>query len=270
VTQSQLGVFGLSYRFGSREILKEITFELEKGEITALLGPNGCGKSTLMKAVAGVLPLHSPQGSGQVLFQGENLFRYSSGIRAQMVCYVGPELRAEFPLTAQEAVALGRGCHLKDTAIGFRSYHAAEDLDAIRMAMEQCFCWEWRDQDLHTLSGGERQLVHLARVVAQGAKVLLLDESLSKMDLHHQAAIGKVLRKLARSGKSILLVSHDLNLASEWADTAILLKAGERVASGKIQEVLSAERLQTLYPGADLVVAASPVTGAPKVFFGRG
>ena len=136
--------------------------------------------------------------------------------------------------------------------------------------MVRCFCWALRDRDLHTLSGGERQLVALARALVQGAKVFLLDESLSRMDLHHQAAIGKLLTELAAESFSILLVSHDINIASEWARTALLMKGGRRIAHGPIRDVLNEKNIRALYPSSDLVVGVNPASGAPKVFFGRG
>ena len=184
--------------------------------------------------------------------------------RARSIVYVAPGMRAEFPLTAFETVALGRLCHYSHLSV----YSAQKDRDQIHWAMEQCNCWGLRERYLHTLSGGERQLVVLARALTQGAKVLLLDEALSKMDLHHQAMTGKLLQKLTKLGYSIVLVSHDLNLASEWADNCLLLKNGQAVASGSVKEVLVLDRVKSLYPGAELSVSPSPSSGAPKIFFG--
>jgi iron complex transport system ATP-binding protein len=137
------------------------------------------------------------------------------------------------------------------------------------MAMEQFHCWDWRDRDLQTLSGGERQLVSLARAFAQGARILFLDESLSQMDLHHQAHTGKLLKKMTEQGYAVVLVSHDVNLAAEWADTALLLgpRGQGKIAHGPMREVLTEQNLKKLYPGADLVVGTNPVSHAPKVFF---
>jgi len=262
VNSPVLGVYGISFSYGRTPVLEDVSLELERGEILALLGPNGSGKSTLLKAIAGILPLTA----GVVRHRGEDFLRNAPQIRARSIVYVPPDLHAEFPLTAREAVTLGRSCHLNPGT--FRYYRSSHDRELVREAMERCLCWGFRDQDLHTLSGGERQLVALARALVQGAKVLLLDEALSRMDLNHQAAMGKLLRELTAEGSSIVLVSHDVNLASEWADTGLLLKKGQSVAFGPIKTVLTEENVRKLYPGSELSVGASPATGAPKVFFG--
>ncbi|OFZ20609.1 MAG: hypothetical protein A2X94_11345 [Bdellovibrionales bacterium GWB1_55_8] len=265
-TKPLLGVYGVSYRFGSKQVLDSVSFELERGDILALLGPNGSGKSTLLKAVAGIIPLHrfrQPGCEGVIRYLGQDFTHVSSRERASHVAYVPPDLRAEFPLSAEEAVLLGTSCHSPSTTGGSRSEEAA-----VRKAMELCLCWHLRTQDLHTLSGGERQLVAIARSIAQGARILFLDEALSRMDLNHQAEIGKVLKSLASDGYAIVLVAHDLNLASEWAGSALLLRAGKQVALGPINSALTEKNLRILYPGCELNVSNSPFTGAPKVFFG--
>lgn len=261
---ARLGVYGVSYRFSGRKVLEDVSFELASGEILTLLGPNGSGKSTLLKAIAGILPLRS--SSGQVRYLGQDLLSQSLAWRAQRVAYVGADLIAQFPMTALQAVTLGRSSQ----GGSFLRLSSKEDLVAVESAMRRCFCWELRERDLHTLSGGERQLVALARALVQGARVLFLDESMSRMDLHHQAAVGRLLKELAAQGFSAVLVSHDINIASEWAHTALLLKKGARVACGPIREVLTEVNIRALYPDSELVVGVSPASGAPKIFFGRG
>jgi iron complex transport system ATP-binding protein len=261
----RLGVYGLTYEYAGRRVLDEISFELGAGEILSLLGPNGSGKSTLMKAVAGILPLGAPGCAGQIFYHGQNLLDYELAWRAQRVAYIGADLTAQFPMTAEQAVMLGRSCQ----GTRFLRLSTDEDRAAVEQAMRRCHCWELRGRDLHTLSGGERQLVALARALVQGAKVLFLDESLSRMDLNHQGAMGRLLVDLAKQGYSLVLVSHDINIASEWAHTALLLKGGQRLAHGPIREVLNEANIRALYPGSELIVGVNPASGAPKVFFGR-
>lgn len=267
-----LGVYGVHYRWNAgpssaqAPVLEDVSFELASGEILALLGPNGSGKSTLMKIVSGILPLRGEGCSGQVRFRGKDFLSDRPEWRARQVAYVGYDLQAEFPMTAYETVLLGRTCQ----GSGIFGRISREDRDAVEWAMTECACWELRDRDLHTLSGGERQLVALARALSQGARVLFLDESLSQMDLNHQAWMGRKLRVWASQGWSALLVSHDVNLASEWADSCLLLKRGRAVATGPLKDVLTEERIREIYPGADLRVGLNPATGAPKVFFGSG
>lgn len=265
----RLAVYGLSYSHGSfqgpREVLRDISFELGAGEFLSLLGPNGSGKSTLLKAVAGILPVRARGCSGQIRYQGQDVSEHELSWRAQRVAYIGADLSAQFPITAFQAVMLGR----TSQGVGVFMQLTDPDRTVVEQAMRRTLCWELRDRDLHTLSGGERQLVAVARALAQGARVLLLDESLSRMDLNHQAAMGALLAELARQGLSIVLVSHDINIASEWAHTAMLLRAGQCVGYGPIREVLTESNLRALYPGSELIVGVSPGSGAPKVFFGQ-
>jgi iron complex transport system ATP-binding protein len=268
MSQVILGVYGLSHFYSSSQpIFEDLSFEIGQGDFLALLGPNGCGKSTLLKLVAGILPMGRKGSSGQIRFRGEDFLGESHAFKAKTIAYVGQDFRTEFSLTAYEAVMLARTA----AASGFAEHISARDQDVVKKAMEECHCWEWRDRDLQTLSGGERQLVALARAFAQGAKILFLDESLSQMDLNHQSYAGKLLKEKTQQGYSVILVSHDVNLAAEWADKALLLgpRGQGRVAYGPMRDTLTESNLKKLYPGADLVIGANPVSGAPKVFFSK-
>ncbi len=261
---SGISVYGLSFRYpgSTTDVLSGVSLELDRGKVIALLGPNGCGKSTLLKIFAGITP-----GQHKVRISGGLLSELPAWRRAQRIAYVAPEFRSEFPMTAFEAVLLGRIC---------QSAHAAalwgrkqEDEHAVIAAMTRTGCLGLRHRELQSLSGGERQLVALARALVQGAKILLLDEALSRMDLHHQALCGKLLRELVSEGFLIIVVAHDLNLACEWADECVVLLGGKLLAQGSVSETLTPERLRVLYPGAQLVISPSPATGVPKVFFGN-
>jgi len=255
---------GISIQFGEKPTLEDVSFEFGAGQFATLIGPNGSGKSTLLKAVAGILPLQGRGAAGRVRLGDSDFLALDPRARAQAVAYVGAELRADFPLTAIETVSLGRICH----GAGSLSPLSSLDHELIRQAMERCLCWELRDRDISTLSGGERQLVALARALAQGAKILFLDEALSRMDLHHQARIGAMLRVLVReNGYAVMLVSHDVNLAAEWASTALLLKAGRKVAAGPLSETLTEARLSELYPDSAIGVGRNPFTGSLMVHF---
>jgi len=264
-----LGVYGLSFGYRNsvpgRAAVHEVSFEVEEGEFVALLGPNGSGKSTLLKLISGVQSFEAGCGEGQVRFEGRDFFALPPVLRAARVNYVGFGLAGEFPLTAFEAVLMAR-------SIGGQSLFRAasqSDIDAVENAMRLCSCHELGHRDLRELSGGERQLVALARAIAQGARVLLLDEALSQMDLHHQARIGVFLRSLCREkGYTVLLVSHDWNLATEWASRCMLLRNGRLHKQGTCEEVLTSQTLSELYPEAPVWVGKHPVHGGPKIFFG--
>lgn len=268
-----LAAYGISFRWHSKAngkaawVLDEVSFELERGEIVALCGPNGSGKSTLMKVVAGILPRYADCQSGQVRYLGQNFWSAPARDRARNVAYVGSGMQAEFPMTAEQAVALGRTSWHPGFFGANGPTSLANDRTQVRWAMEKCLCWNLRHRDLETLSGGELQLVGLARALAQGARVLFLDEALSKMDLHHQAAVGRLLKELAEEGWAILLVSHDMNLALEWATSVLLLKDGKKVAQGPTAKVITEEVLRDLYPGASIHVGRNPITHALQLFY---
>lgn len=265
-----LAVYGLNFQFSNiaTPVLQEVSFKIEKGEFIVLIGPNGSGKSTLLKIISGIIPLgripnQKNNNSGQIRFRGEDLLSLSSFKRAQNVVYVGSELRPDFPLTVLETVSMSRVCQNH----GLLYQISDADQQKIEKAMKMCLCWDLRDRRLETLSDGQRQLVALAGAIAQGAKVLLLDESLSKMDLNHRAVIGKTLKSLTKEqGMSVILVSHDINSALEWADSAMILNQGKLIAYGKLKNVINSAYLEQLYPGSQWQISTHPITGAPHVF----
>jgi iron complex transport system ATP-binding protein len=253
-----LGAYGISFSVRGCPILSEVSFEIERPQVLALFGPNGSGKTTLLKTIAGIQEAQSGL-SGTVRLKGQDFLSQSSLYRARHLAYVPADLYSEFPISAEEAVRLGRICHAGESEVSTQA--------AIDSAMQRCFCAGLKNRMLQSLSGGERQLVSLARALAQGAKVLLLDESLSKMDLNHQASVGRLFRELCREGYTIVIVSHDVNLATEWADSILLLQLGKKIAFGPVKETLTLDALRKLYPDTELALTYSPESGAPKVIF---
>lgn len=260
MTAPLLGAYGLSLKRGGLPVLNEVSFELQSGEFLAVLGPNGAGKSTLLQALAGVM-----RCEGQVRYRGEDFLRRPAAERARLVTYLGPGVHSDFPLSVEDYVLLGRLCH----GGGRLGNFSAHDHEAAQLALNDCRALVLRHREITELSSGERQRVAMARALAQGSKVLLLDEALSQMDLHHQAALGRMLKRLCtEKGYAVVLVAHDLNVATEWADSALMLKGGKRVAHGPVGEVVTPERLKEVYPEAAWLVGPSPGSGKPKVFFG--
>jgi|GEM_PF-160571 len=271
-----IGVYGLSHarpqesrnsdrlRDSQGWILEDLSTEIRGGEFIALMGPNGCGKSTLLKILAGVLPIESSMSSGLIKYRGTQLHSFSMHKRAQLITYVAPDFSSEFPLTVEEAVALGRISYRSSLGINSAS---EKEKKIINEALDLCQCSLIRHRELRSLSGGERQLVGLARALAQESRILLLDEALSKMDLNHQVLMGKLLTQLVKKGSSVVLVSHDLNLASEWADRLWLMKKGKLIYDGSLCEGLTQENLERLYPHTPLLVMPHPQGKTLKVFF---
>ena len=257
-----LGVYGVNYP----DRVSHVSFELKRGEILALLGPNGSGKSTLLKLISGLIPLYPESkglGSGQVFHLGQDLSTVPPARRASKIAYIGSSFQTEFPMRVEDAVRIARVSQKKR----FLNQLTHEDQLKIEWAMEKCFLQPLKGRFIHTLSGGERQRVALASGLAQGAKILFLDETLSQMDLHHQAFMGQMLKELVNDLFSIILVSHDLNLATEWAENVLFMLDGEKRFYGPLEHTFIEEHIRMIYPHANLSVLPSPTSGKPKVFF---
>jgi len=257
-----LEVVSVSHSYGPAQVLSEISFELERGEVLALYGPNGSGKSTLLKILGGII---EPSVRSGIHFSGRDLFSLDRRSRARSIAYVGAELRSEFPMTVEQAVTQGRLPHQREYAFGLNLKEI--DRAAIRHAIEICQCEALSHRLIQSLSSGERQRVAVARGLAQQPKVLLLDESLGRMDLQHQAMMTSLLRRLVAEEKlALILVTHDPNLWTDWATRALLLSAGRKVSWGLVADTITEGNLAVLYPGAPLRVTHSSSSGKPKVF----
>ncbi|MBL7714542.1 MAG: ABC transporter ATP-binding protein [Bdellovibrionales bacterium] len=243
MTQPSLEVFGLDYFADQdRQVLFDVTFSLEPKQRVALLGPNGSGKSTLLKRIAGIHRSRLSPGA-QIRFAGRLQHEFSSMELAREVTYVGPEFRADFPLSASDAVSMGRFPH------GDR--FSSETKDRVHDAMERMGCWKLRFQNMNEISHGERQRVALARAIVQDPKVLLLDEALSQIDLNHQFMLEDQLSKWMEA-RSIILVSHDWNLSLRFSDSVFLIHEGKMLKTGSAEQVLSSEAMKKAFPGIQL------------------
>lgn len=250
---------GFRYPAAARHALSAVTLELREGAFTAILGPNGSGKSTLLRLFLGVL---SPT-EGEVVFRGAPIAGWS---REEMALEVGVVAQGEemaFPARARELVAMGRYPHL-----GPWRREGPEDRRAVAEAMRRCDVAELAERPFATLSGGERQRVRLARALAQEPRALALDEPSASLDVGHEMAIFELLRTLATERVTVVIVTHNVNLAARYADDLILLDRGRVVGAGRPAEVLTRERVEEVYgwparivphpgPGAD--------TAAPQV-----
>ena len=266
----------INYGWGSEPLdgLEEVSLDLAEGEILALAGPNGSGKSTLLKVIAGLLPIarinhtnprvtQPGKHETRVEYLGQDFLAGPAAWRARKIAYVGSDICSEFPLTVEETVEMG----VVSLNQSFFPSRFSATKKVTWASLQSCFCFHLKEQFLSTLSGGERQLVALARGLAQGAKILFLDETFSQMDLHHQASIGELLQNLAKQGYSFIIVCHDLNFATEWAETILFLDRGKKRFHGPIRETFTLNTIQSIYPGVHLAVEPSPTTGKPKVFF---
>jgi iron complex transport system ATP-binding protein len=246
---------GVAFRYqgATRPTLDNITLDIGAGQMTAVLGPNGAGKSTLLSLLLGTI---SPD-AGTVGFQNRALGEWSRRELAREIGVV-PQGEAEPLFSAREIVAMGRYPYL-----GPWQRERAEDATAIRRAMDRCDVAEFSDRWLSTLSGGERQRVRLARALAQEPSVLVLDEPTAFLDIRHEMTTFALLRDFRDAGTTVVLATHNLNLAARYADALVLMRDGRVVASGKPGEVLTAERVATVYDWPVAVV--SHADGAPQI-----
>jgi len=234
-----LSIQSLTVAYEEHIVLEDFTLIVQRGEILAVVGPNGVGKSTLVRALSGVLPALR----GCVTLDGKDLSRLSPMQRARLMAVV-PQAR-ELPgaYTVYQTVLLGRTPYLSWLGHAGQSDHAA-----VRRALEQTRLLELAQRPVGELSGGEQQRVMLGRALAQDAPVLLLDEPTTHLDLKHQSNLLNLVRKLAREkGLTVLMVLHDLNLASRYADQVALMAEGHVHAFGLPGEVLTSDNLTKIY-----------------------
>ena len=251
-----LRVHGLQVAFGSRLILRNLSFEVAPGEFFIVIGPNSAGKTTLLKTLAGIV---RPQ-KGQVEIFGRPLQSYARRELARLLAVMPQRPESGIPFTAVEAVLLGRSPHL-----GWFAWEKSRDLELAREAMALTHVSHLADRPLSQLSGGELQRVVLARALCQEPRLLLLDEPTAALDLRHQVRVMDLLSRLRRERNlTVVMVSHDLNLAAMYGDRLLLLKEGRILSLGTPQEVLTYEQLEAAY-GCVLLVDDNPLGGVPRI-----
>jgi iron complex transport system ATP-binding protein len=217
--------------------LHDATFALERSGLVAIAGPNGAGKSTLLGIMAG---LRHPY-SGSCRYAGVEIRKWHRRDFARRVAFLPQLVRLEFPFTADEVVMMGR------TPYSGGWFESPEDHAAVERAMAATDTLEFRTRDFRALSGGERQRVVLASALAQNPEALLLDEPTTFLDLKHQLSMYRMLAELARGGMLVVAVTHDLNLALQFADRVLVLDRGRVAGDGQPREVLNAEMIDRVF-----------------------
>ncbi|MBL7972893.1 MAG: ABC transporter ATP-binding protein [Prolixibacteraceae bacterium] len=241
--------------------LSDINIEIPKGSFAGIIGPNGSGKTTLFRAITGTLGLKS----GKILLAEKNLRTFSLRQRAQNIAIVSQFIEAG-DMSVEDYVLLGRIPYHNR----FAFFETEEDYRIARKYMEMTDTWRFKDQLMSELSGGEQQLAGIARALTQQPELLLLDEPTSHLDITHQVHILNLLQQLNQEmGLSVLMVIHDLNLASEYCDRLILVNQGRIHTQGTPEEVLTFQHIEDVY-NTVVVTQNNPLSGKPAIFLASG
>ncbi|MCB5265328.1 MAG: ABC transporter ATP-binding protein [Candidatus Cloacimonetes bacterium] len=249
---------GLCSGYWDKDVLHNIDLELPNAGFTALLGPNGSGKSTLLFALMGYLKAR--QGSIQI--QGKDLGEYSQAQLAKIIAYIPQEIHSEFDYSVLDTVLMGRY-----PFINFMGSYDDEDYQVAEETLRQLDLLPLKHRFVQQLSGGEKQRVYIARALVQETPFIFLDESLSQLDINYQLEIMRLLKKISQQQhKSILLISHNLNLSANYADRLLFLKAGRLLYSGSPNELMQADKLSEIF-SVNLSTSLNPLSQTYNIIY---
>ncbi|HEY0322988.1 MAG TPA: ABC transporter ATP-binding protein [Pyrinomonadaceae bacterium] len=248
----------ISIGYGAREVLAGISLSAPPGSVTAIIGPNGAGKSTLMRALNGA----KETTRGEIQLDGKPLRQFARRVIGRRIAVVAQESELRFPVTVMEFVLGGRYAWASAGAWGWET---ERDIEAAKLALNETGLTDFGARLVSELSGGERQRAVLARALATEAPILLLDEPTANLDLAHQAAMLALVRERCDEREAAaVVVTHDVNLAAEFADRVLLLKKGRTLATGNPRQVLTPELLRELFD-IQVLVDDHPITGSPRI-----
>lgn len=229
----------VSVGYGGKPVVHGVTLDIPAGEFLGILGPNGCGKTTLLRAISGTVPVEG----GQILVGGQSVRTIDRRERARQIAYLAQDLHTDLPFTVREIALLGRSPHLA----GFRR-EDARDHEIAQQALETVGVAHLAERPITDLSGGERRRAWIAMCLAQAPEILLLDEPTNHLDVGHQISILDLIRRMNRELRvTVVAALHDLNLAAEYCDRLVLLNRGRVAGLGRPQSVLTQAILQDLY-----------------------
>ena len=251
-----LDIKNISLNFRDKSILSDVSFSVSAGDFFVVIGPNGAGKTSLLKVLAGLQKAQK----GMVTIKDKNILNYRRRNLSQIMAIVPQHIEVGFPFTVADTVIMGRSPHL-----GILGMEGENDFQIAEEAMKFTDVSHLTDRKLFQLSGGELQRVIIARAICQQPEIILLDEPTTALDPAHQLKIMDLMEKFRREhGTTIIMVSHDLNLASMYGDRVLLLKSGRVVKTGDPKSVLNKELLEDSY-GCRIQIDESPLGGVARV-----
>lgn len=227
----------LEKKYGKHVVLKELSSSIPKGKITSLIGPNGAGKSTLLSIISRILK----QDSGQVFFYDKELTTYDNNDLAKRLSILKQSNHMEVRLTVKDMVSFGRFPHSQGRL-------KQADWDKVDEALHFAEMYDLRDSYIDELSGGQRQRAFIAMIIAQDTEYILLDEPLNNLDMRHSVQVMKMLRKLVDElGKTVIIVIHEINFATQYSDHIIAMKEGEIRYNDDVDKVITAAILEDIF-----------------------
>lgn len=250
-----IGFDGVSFAYGKTPVFRALDFHLEEGDFVGVLGPNGAGKTTLLRLASGT----ARPGSGRVCLFGRDLRDLAPREVARRVAVVPQDVHVAFDFTVEEVVLMGRAPHQ-----GLLGIPSARDVESVERAIRQVGLSGLKWRPFRALSGGERQRVAVARALAQEPRLLLLDEPTAHLDLRHRLALYRLLAALNEAGTTIVVVSHEINLAARHCRRLLLLCRGEIAADGTAEDVLRPEPLRKVFQ-VETEIGRDPASGRPLV-----
>ncbi len=253
---SVLDVDSLSYQYDEKTVLDEITLGIKKGEIIGILGPNGCGKTTLLKNLNKNLKPHG----GCIMIDGTDISGITKKEIAQSIAVVPQTNEIRFAFTVKEIVSMGRMPFQES----FRG-ETTDDLEIIERSMEQTGLTELADRYINTVSGGERQRAIIARAISQTPKIILMDEPTLHLDINMQFEVLDLIEELSKKNNlTVVIVSHDLPMVTRYCDRVVLIHDHKVFAMGTPEEVLTEENMRIVF-NIDAVLEKDPRTGKNTV-----
>lgn len=249
---------GVSFSYSEKKVIDDISMSFAPGMFCGIIGPNGCGKTTLLDLFA----KHRQPTAGRITYKGRDLGTYSTKELSKEIALVPQNFYINFPFTVREVVMMGRYPHIPRF-----SAPSAEDISVVQDIMEKTEVSEFTGRFINELSGGERQRVVFARALAQGAHVLILDEATSNLDINHSISLLNICeRRMKQQGRTVISVMQDINLAAVYCDYLVFMSRGRIVTHGATRDVLNPATLHKVF-NVDAKVYAESYSDSLQVVF---